>query len=159
MRSPLDCLLPVGAVEPSVAATGSLLALQAKERGAAVLGDAAHDAAAAAVRAAATRAIVDAKLVLKAPEFAVGAAVIAQRRAAGGDRSLEHLLDGGDEAHRVRRRHTGARRQGRGFAPRRQPRAVERLADIDVAEAGHDLLVEQRGFEARRLAGAGSRQP
>ena len=35
---------------------------------------------------------------------------------------------------------------------------MQRLAHIDVAEAGHDLLVGQRRLEARRLAGAGARQ-
>src|SRR6266581_3453904 len=70
----------------------SLLTYGTKERGAAVLGDAPHDAGAAAGRTAAALAVVDAEFVLK------------------------------------------------------------------VAEPGHDLLVEQCGFQTRRLPGAGPRE-
>ena len=36
---------------------------------------------------------------------------------------------------------------GRGLPLRREPRAEQRLADIDIAEPGHDALVEQRGLQ------------
>src|SRR5438105_949595 len=133
----------------------SLLAHGTKKRGAAVLGDAPHDTATAAGRAAAALAVVDAETVLKAAELAVGAAVIAQRGAAGRNRVLQHRLDGSNEPLGIGRRRAGARRQRRGPAPRRQAGAVERLANVNVAETGHDLLVEQRGRETRRFVGAG----
>ena len=41
---------------------------------------------------------------------------------------------------------------------RREPRAEQRLADIDIAEAGDDALVAERGLQRGLLAGAGSRQ-
>src|SRR6266704_7074343 len=103
----------------------SLLTYGTKERGAAVQGDAPHDAGAAAGRAAAALAIVDAELVLKAAEFAVGAAMIAQRGAAGRDGTLEHDLDRRDEPLRVRGRRACARRQRCGLASRRETRAIE----------------------------------
>ena len=40
----------------------------------------------------------------------------------------------------------------------REPRPVQRLADIDVAETGDDALVEERRLEGRLLALAGERQ-
>ena len=74
------------------------------------------------------------------PELAVGAAVIAQRRAAGRDGVLEHGLDGIDESSPRARLGAPDLRRDRGRAPLgRKPRAMERLADIDVAEPGHDL--------------------
>src|SRR6266566_305194 len=136
----------------------SFLAHRTKERGAAVLGNAPHDAGAAAGRTAAALAVVDAEFVLKAPELAVGAAMVAQRGAAGRNGILEHGLDRRDQPFGVRRGRAIARRQRRGPALRREPRAVERLADVDVAEPGHDLLVEKRGFQAGRFIGAGSRE-
>src|SRR5260370_34227847 len=137
----------------------SLLTYGTKERGAAVLRDAPHDAGAAPGRAAPALAVVDAEPVLKAPELAVGAAMVAQRGAAGRDGILEHGLDRRDEAFRMRRRRAGAGRQCRGFAARREARAVERFADVDVAEPGHGLLVEQGGLWTRRFPGAGMREP
>ena len=43
-------------------------------------------------------------------------------------------------------------------ALRRQPRAVQRLADVNIAEAGDDPLIQQRRLEAGLLALAGARQ-
>src|SRR5262249_52388882 len=55
----------------------------------------APDGAFAARRGAAfAGAVVDAEIVLEVAELAVGAAMIAQRGAAGGDRVREHGLDG-----------------------------------------------------------------
>ncbi len=45
-----------------------------------------------------------------------------------------------------------------GRAQRRQVRAVERLAHIDVAEARHHLLVQQRRLQGGAPVGAGPRQ-
>src|SRR5262245_42319367 len=50
-------------------------------------------------------------------------------------------------------------RRDRGGPPLgREPRAVERLADVDIAESGDDLLVRQRGLERGLLALARARQ-
>src|SRR5260370_34230641 len=114
----------------------SLLTYGTKERGAAVLRDAPHDAGAAPGRAAPALAVVDAEHVLKAPELAVGAAMVAQRGAAGRDGILEHGLDRRDEPFGVRRGRAIPRRQPRGPAPRRDPRAVEPLADVEGAQPG-----------------------
>src|SRR5262249_6449602 len=103
-------------------------------------------------------AVVDAEIVLEVAELAVGAAMIAQRGAAGGDRIREHGLDGIDQPLRalVRRRSLA---RDRGRAPLgREPRAVERLADVNVAEPGHHLLVRQRGLERGLLALARARE-
>src|SRR5260370_4107237 len=124
----------------------SLLTYGTKERGAAVLRDAPHDAGAAPGRAAPALAAVDAEPVLKAAELAVGAAMVAQRGAAGRYGILEHGLDRRDQAFRMRRRRAGAGPQCRGFAARRAARAGGRFADVHVAEPRHDLLVEQGGL-------------
>ena len=47
---------------------------------------------------------------------------------------------------------------GRGHALGREPRAMQRLADVNVAEPGDDALVQQRRLQARLLALAGPRQ-
>ena len=103
-------------------------------------------------------AIVDAEIMLEHAEVAVGEPVVAQRRAAGLDRFVEHRLDARrPDVRRVR----SARRSGRDRrspAPRRQPRAIERLADINIAEPGDDALVQQRRLEACLLAPAGAGQ-
>ena len=103
-------------------------------------------------------AVVDPEIVLEIAERAVGAAMIAQRRAAGLDRVVEHRLDGVDQR---ARRARSARRDGRRWwrlALRRQQCAMQRLADIDVAEPRDDALIEQRRLQAGVLAGARLRQ-
>src|SRR5262249_53025805 len=128
------------------------LAHRAKERRPAGLDHAPDGAIAARRRAAFAGAVVDAEIVLEIAELAVGAAMIAQRGAAGGDRVREHGLDGMDQPLRAFVRRPGLGRD-RGRAPLgREPRAVERLADVNVAEPGHDLLVRQRGLERGLLA-------
>ena len=51
-----------------------------------------------------------------------------------------------------------AGRDRRGLALGRQQRAVERFADIDVAETRDDALIAERRLQAGLLAGAGFRQ-
>ena len=100
-------------------------------------------------------------------EFAVGLAMIAQRRAAGLDRRIEHRLDGVHERNcaRIRRAaasstarrvHKGLRTRVGGAAlqwSRRGAAAtgppVQGFADIDVAEAGDDGLVLEQRRQAR----------
>ena len=93
------------------------------------LDDAAYGSSAAFSRARFALASVDLEAVLKLAERAVGALVVAKRRAAGFDRVLEHRLDAIDERFRLRRRLAGlggeragepsAARCARGTAPRR----------------------------------------
>ena len=142
----------------SPTSAGLFLADRAEEGGASVLHDAAHGAVAARRRAGLTLAVVDPEMMLEIAEIAVGAAVIAQRRTAGLDGVVEHGLDGIDESVGARIGGAAARRDGRGLAARRQPRPVQRLACIDIADTGDDFLVDERGLEARLLAGAGGRQ-
>ena len=51
-----------------------------------------------------------------------------------------------------------ARCQRRGAALGREARAMQRLAHVDIAEAGDDLLIRQCRLEARLFAGARVRQ-
>src|SRR5262249_56670067 len=110
-----------------------LLTHRAEERRAAGLHHAPDGAVAARRGARLALAVVDTEVVLEVSELAVGAAVIAQRGAAGLDCRLEHGLDGIDQ--RLRALVGGARsRRDRGGPPLgRKPGAVERLADVDIA--------------------------
>src|SRR5262245_58190206 len=134
------------------------LAHRAKKRRPAGLHHAPDGALAAPRGAAFAGAVVDAENVLEVAEPAGGAAVIAPARAAGGDRARGHRLDGIDQPLRALVRRPGFARD-RGRAPLgREPRAVERLADVNVAEPGHHLLVRQRRLERGLLALARTRE-
>ena len=109
-------------------------------------------------RAALAFAVVDRELMLEQPELAVGALVIAQRRAAGRDRILEHVADPRHQRKRAFVGRPGARRDGGGAPLGRQPRAPQRLADVDVAEPRHHPLIGERRLEARLLGPTGVRQ-
>src|SRR5262249_41038126 len=135
-----------------------LLAHRAEEGRAAVLGEAPDATGAAAGRTSLALAVVDPEIVLEHAELAVGALVVAQRRAASRDRVVERRFDGVDQRRGALVRRTVAQRQRRSLTARRQPGAVERLADIDIAEPGDHALVEQRRFQTRVLAAAGLRQ-
>ena len=82
--------------------------------------------------------------------------VVAQGRAAGRDRFVEHRLDRRDQLGAL----ASARRSFASVAAERfgENRAKQRLADIDIAEAGNHALIEQRRLERRLLALAGARQ-
>src|SRR5262245_24562945 len=110
------------------------LADRTKKRRSAGLHHAPDGTGAARRGAAFAGAVVDAEIVLEVAELAVGAAMVAQRGAAGGDRVREHGLDGIDQPLRALVRRPGFARD-RGRAPLgREPRAVKRLADVNVAE-------------------------
>src|SRR5258708_5272104 len=152
----------------------SLLAFRAPERRAAVLRETSHDAATARGLAFLAFAVVDLKGMLEIAEFAGGLAMIAQRRAAGLDRLIQHRVNCIDQTFGVIGRLapgnalalsggnafalSGFGRQRRGQSPRRQMRTKQRLADIDVAEPRDHALIEQRRLQAGLLVGAGARQ-
>src|SRR6266496_5327606 len=69
-----------------------LLALRAPEGRAAVLVEAAHDTAAARCLALFAFAVVDPKRMLEIAELARSLAMVAQRRAAGLDRLIQHRV-------------------------------------------------------------------
>src|ERR1700757_775172 len=104
--------------------------------------------------------------MLEIAELARGLAMIAQARAAGLDRIVEHRMDRAYQPLGVIGRLapgnalalSGPCRKRRGEPPWRQMRTMERLADIDVAKPRHHTLVEQSSLEARLLARAGLRQ-
>src|SRR5262249_36550932 len=101
--------------------TRSLLALRTPERRAAVLGEAFHHAATAALLAL---AVVDQKRVLEIAEFARSLTVIAQRGAAGLDRLAQQGVDGVDQPFRVVGWSALAVGQGFGLPFRREVRAI-----------------------------------
>ena len=99
------------------------------------------------------RAVVDAERVLEIAEIAVGLAMIAQRRAAGLIASFSTALMASTSAlARARSARRTAVAMVEAMALGRQMRAMQRLAHIDVAEPRDDLLVRQRGLQARLLA-------
>src|SRR5580700_5251053 len=118
------------------------------------LNDATHPPSASGGGTGLALAVIDAKIVLEQPQLTVGAAVIAQRRAAGFDRLVEHVLDRLHETLGALGRRARSRRQGRCGALGRQARAVQSLAHIDIAETGDDALVAQGGLQPGLLASA-----
>src|ERR1700691_4857502 len=108
----------------------SALLLRAIECRAAGLDDAAHPFGAVAAGAGLALAAVDRPAVLEIAKLAIGLHIVAQRGAAGFDRLVEHRADRRDQPFGP----TTADRPGE--PSRRQARAIERLADIDVTEPG-----------------------
>src|SRR5258707_915568 len=131
-----------------------LLTHRTEKRRPPVLHDPLDLAAASRRNALFALAVIDAEMVLEIAKLAIGPAVIAQRRSAGLYGVIEHRLDGVNQRRRRGVRGAGARRNGGGAPLRRQPRPVQGLARIDVAEAGHDGLVEKRRLEAGFLSRA-----
>jgi hypothetical protein len=110
--------------------------------------DDAGDAAGTAQRGAGlVRAAIGAEGVLEIAERAIGPGIIAQGRAAGRHRLGQDGADDHGEALGL------GRGDARGGSRRQQARAVERLADIDIAEPGDQPLIEQRGLEWRFFTG------
>ena len=90
--------------------------------------------------------------MLEIAELAVRIGKIPQRAAARFNRGREHVFYMGGEGVRLRDLQP-ARRAARGDA-----RAVERFADIYIAEPRHDALVEQGGFNLGLFALEGGAQ-
>src|SRR3954463_15406857 len=85
---------PSGRRRIRVGVPKSLLADRTEERRARALHDALDRAFAFRGRALLTGAVVDAEEMLEIAEIAVGLPMVAQRRAAGIDRVVQHGLDG-----------------------------------------------------------------
>ena len=135
----------------------SFLALRAPEGRASVLDETLYDAAATRGLAFLALAVIDLERMLEIAEFARGLAMIPQRRTAGLDRLVQHRRESPSPS--VWHDRSGSDlfgRQRRGQPARRQLRAIQRLADIDVAKPRHHALVEQRRLEAGLLVGAGA---
>src|SRR5256885_6373807 len=92
-------------------------------------------------------AVVDRKTLREIAELAVRAGEVAQGRAAGGDGLGEHVVDRQDETLQALEGDRAAR------PLRMESGAVQRLADVDIAEAGDDSPVEQQQLDRRAPAG------
>src|ERR1700693_3565701 len=101
-------------------------------------------------------ASVPPEVMLEVAKLAVGAAVVAQARAAGLDRVAQYRPDRAHQPLGALVRLAGAIGDGRGLALGRKMGTVQRLADVDIAEAGHHPLVGERGLEAGFLAATGA---
>src|SRR4051794_36672023 len=104
------------------------LAHRTEESRAAGLHDAPDRALAAGRGALLALAIIDPEIVLEIAERAIGALVIAQRRATGCDRLVQHRLDRRHQPLGALVRRAAAARNSGSLASGRQQRAVERLA-------------------------------
>ena len=127
--------------------------------GASSLDGAAYGSSAAFSGARLALAVISLEAMLKAAEPAVGALVVAQRRAAGLDGIRQHGLDGGDQSFRFFGGLARFRGQRAGALQRRNAGAMQRLAGVDVAEAGDQFLVEQRRLDRGGLAFEARREP
>ena len=92
---------------------------------------------------------IDQEGMLEIAERAVGLAMIAQGRAAGGDRLLQNGADRGGKSFGLGGRLAACAGDRAGLAQRRQAGAMKGFADIDIAEAGDEALIEQRGLQRR----------
>lgn len=114
---------------------------------------------AAAARGAAGRAFlaVDGEGMLEIAERSIGVHIIAQGRSACCDRFRDHLPDGLGEGDASFRRLAGSagKRARRPF--RREMRPPKRLADIDIAKARNQTLIEKDGLERRFPVREGAR--
>lgn len=94
-----------------------------------------------AARAVPALAIIDQEALGEIAELAVGTSIIAKRRSTGLDGFADHLPDGADQPIDARQRQSPAR------ASRTDSGAVKRLADVDIAKAGNDPLVEEKRLD------------
>src|SRR5262245_15341893 len=91
--------------------------------------------------------IINTKAMLETALRAVDLSIIAERRATGFDRFLQHGADGVVQLFQT------LRADAAGFLRWRNAGAVQRFDNIDVAEASDDALIQQRRLDARLLAG------
>src|ERR1700679_1366505 len=90
-------------------------------------------------------AVIDREMVLKITEFSVGLPIIAQARPTGLDRGPQDFTDGGDQPSDVRLRAFTSQ------PLRVNARVKQRLAGVDITNAGDDALIHQRIFDAGLL--------
>ena len=91
-------------------------------------------------------AAIGAETVLEITEFAIGLAVVAQRRSAGLYRLGQNVADEGNKAC-----HGFGGQIACGMS-RVQACAVKHLTYIDISQTGDDMLIKQRGFNRRGAA-------
>src|SRR4029077_14512212 len=127
------------------------LAARAVEARAAGLHDALDAACrrelAVAARAALALMLIDLPAMLEIAELAIGLDIIAQGGTARSDRLAQHLGHGAGQSLGPLALHRA------GQAARRDAGAEQRLRGIDIADARHHPLIEQRGLDRRPLAG------
>src|SRR5919109_635464 len=123
----------MGAIEE---ASGLLLTRRAIVRGALPLGHRAHRRAAAP--AGLLLALIDVEPLAEVTRCAVGAEIIAQRRAPRADRLAEHRAHSTHEPRRL------GPRQALGLPHRPDSGAKQRLARVDVADADDEPAVHQQ---------------
>src|SRR5690606_23753613 len=123
----------------------ALLAGGAVEGGTSGLDEALDDAGAAVAGAGLALAAVAVEGVLEIALAALGVGEVTQGRAAGGDGVVEDVADFGGEGLQPGPGDLA------GGDQRRDAGAEQGLADVDVAEAGHDALVEQADLDVLRL--------
>src|SRR4051812_42409208 len=145
---------PSGRRRIRVGVPKSLLADRTEKRRARALYDALDRPLAFRRGALLTGAIVDAEGMLEIAEIAIGLPMIAQRRATCLDRVVQHRLDGIRQGAGRRAGRAGLQRDGRRLAVRRQMRAMQRLADVDVPQTRNDSLIRQCSLERGLLARA-----
>lgn len=106
-----------------------------------------HNACAARRHTARPLPAIDPEAVLKIAQIAIRLPVIAQGRAARGDRIGQNLPD--------QRHQTGGLgpAQAAGAASGVDTGAEQHLADIDIAQPRHQMLIEQRGLDRRVAPG------
>src|SRR5262245_55627552 len=125
----------------------SLLAHRAVKSGSAALDNAPDAAATSFPQASRALTVVDAEPIREIRRVRCRRAVTLLPRKAPRDRLVQHLLD---RRHQMPRRSTRATHPCRdrgGTALRRQAGAIERFADIDVAEPGDDTLIRKRSLQ------------
>ena len=85
--------------------------------------------------------------MLKIAERSVGLAMIAQRRAAGGDGFLKDIPNGAPQPFSPFGGRSIVFDKIAGWPIGREAGSVERFADIDIAKPGYEFLIQQGRFE------------
>jgi len=116
------------------------------------LDDALDRSVAFCVRTGIAGPAVNPKTVLKITKIAIGLAVVAQRRSTRFDRFDQHLLDDLGETPGLGGGAAIPQCQSARRPARREIRAEQGLADINIAKTGDQRLIEQRGLEQRGLS-------
>src|SRR5258706_9272683 len=126
------------------------LAARTEKRRAPLL-DFALDSRAATVVARLPRPSVDVKPFLKGSRSTIGVAIVPKGRTAGEKRIFENAFDAGAKASRGGCASLPFREDAR-FVVWRQTGAEQCFANVNIAEARHNALIEEEVFQRLRLA-------